>query len=203
MYEAQDHTVRNEAEKALCAFQESGDALAQCQMLLDRGESSYSQLVAATTLSKLISKNVQGLSLRQRVDIRNYILNYLATRMNLQSFVVQALVTLLAKITKYGWFDMYKDELVFRNILEDVRKFLQQGSVEHSMIGVQILSQLTVVMNQVTELDANLTFTKHRETACSFRDTQLYDIFLLSCSLLSTARNNSKSLNFGVEPQFG
>lgn len=56
---------------------------------------------------------------------RNYILNYLATRPNLQPFVIQALVTLLAKITKYGWFDYYKEELIFRNVVEDVRKFLQ------------------------------------------------------------------------------
>lgn len=71
------------------------------------------------------------------------------------------------------------------------------------MIGVQILSQLTCVMNQVAEMDINLSFTKHRETACSFRDNQLYDIFLLSCSLLSTARDNSKSLNFLDEAQHG
>lgn len=56
---------------------------------------------------------------------RNYILNYLATRLNLENFVVQALVTVLAKITKYGWFYSHKDELVFRSIVEDVRKFLQ------------------------------------------------------------------------------
>lgn len=62
--------MRAEAEKALVAFQESPDALAKCQLLLDRGDSSYSQLLAATTLTKLISRNVQGLTLQQRVDIR-------------------------------------------------------------------------------------------------------------------------------------
>lgn len=56
---------------------------------------------------------------------RNYILNYLATRPSLQNFVTQALVTLLARLTKHGWFDQYKDEMVFRNIVEDVHKFLQ------------------------------------------------------------------------------
>ena len=71
------------------------------------------------------------------------------------------------------------------------------------MIGVQILSQLTCEMNQGAELDVNLSFTKHRKTACSFRDTQLFDIFLLSCSLLSTARDNSKNLNFQDEAQHG
>lgn len=70
MYQAQDSSIRSEAEKALVAFQDSCDALPKCQQLLDRGDSSYSQLLAATTLTKLISKNVQGLSLQQRIDIR-------------------------------------------------------------------------------------------------------------------------------------
>lgn len=128
MYEG-ENAARAEAEKVLVAFQNSLDALPKCQLLLDRGESSYSQLLAATTLTKLISKNAQGLSLQEIVDIRNYILNYLATRPNLESFVTQALVSVLAKITKYGWFYCHKTEMVFRNIVEDVRKFLQVARV--------------------------------------------------------------------------
>lgn len=69
------------------------------------------------------------------------------------------------------------------------------------MIGVQILSQLTCEMNQMAEIDVNLSFTKHRKIASSFRDTQLFDIFMLSCSLLNTARDNAKSLNFQDEGQ--
>lgn len=69
------------------------------------------------------------------------------------------------------------------------------------MIGVQILSQLTCEMNQMAEGDINLPFAKHRKIASSFRDSELFDIFLLSCSLLSTARDNSKNLNFMDEAQ--
>lgn len=122
--------------------------------------------------------------------------------MSLQSFVVQALVTLLVKITKYGWNELYKEDYVFRSVVEDVKKFLQ-GSVEHCMIGVQILSHLTQIMDQVTETDIILSFPKQRDIAVSFRDRQLYDIFLLSCSLLGTARDNSKNLNFADELQHG
>lgn len=167
LYEATDVVLRSNAEKTLVQFVSSQDALPKCQMLLDRADSSYAQLLAATTLTKLI----QGLTLEQRIDIRyvmchlnvpqkvgrkvlsnliislndysnskwfyyiillsftdcyrSYVLNYLVTRPSLQYFVVQALITLLAKITKYGWFDAYKNELVFQNLLEDVRTFLQ------------------------------------------------------------------------------
>ncbi|KAM8718287.1 hypothetical protein ACLKA7_000989 [Drosophila subpalustris] len=196
LYEATDAGIRADAEKSLVSFVNSQDALPKCQLLLDRADSSYAQLLAASTLTKLI----QGITLGQRIDIRSYALNYLATRPNLQHFVVQALVTLLAKITKYGWFDSYKGELIFQNLLEDVKRFLQ-GSVEHCTIGVQILSQLVSEMNSIVELDAHLSFSKNRKIATSYRDQQLFDTFLLSCSLLNTARDNSKSLNFLDESQ--
>lgn len=78
-----------------------------------------------------------------------------------------------------------------------------QGSVDHCVIGVQLLAQLTAEMNQISESDANKSLTKHRKIASSFRDTQLYDIFQLSCTLLRTALENSKTLNFNDESQHG
>ncbi|XP_044761440.1 exportin-7 isoform X1 [Coccinella septempunctata] len=202
LYESQDSTIRSDAEKALLVFQDGPNTLGRCQILLDRGDSSYAQLLAATTLTKLVSRSSQVLSLQQRVDIRNYVLNYLATRPKLTSFVVQALVTLFARITKLGWFDSHKDEFIFRNVVNDITKFLQ-GSVEHCMIGVQLLSQLTCEMNQISEFEANRSVTKHRKIASSFRDTQLFEIFRLSCTLLGNARENCKNLNFNDESQHG
>lgn len=61
----------------------------------------------------------------------NYVLNYLATQPKLPNFVIQALVTLFARISKLGWFDSDKDEFVFRNVVTDVAKFLQ---VRHTHI---------------------------------------------------------------------
>ncbi|XP_014602189.1 PREDICTED: exportin-7 isoform X6 [Polistes canadensis] len=202
LYESQDSAHRAEAEKALVAFQNAPDTLTKCQLLLDRGDSAYAQLLAATTLTKLISRSAQGLSLQQRLDIRNYVLNYLATQPKLPNFVIQALVALFARISKLGWFDSEKEEYVFRNVVGDITKFLQ-GSVEHCMIGVQLLSQLTCEMNQISDVDANRSLAKHRRIASSFRDTQLFEIFRLSCTLLSTARENCKSLNFNNEAQHG
>jgi hypothetical protein len=89
-YECTDPLLRAKAEKILFDFLEDPDALAKCkmkriktrsklwysialftgQLLLDRGDSAYSQLLASTTLTKLVSRSVQGLSLQQRVDIR-------------------------------------------------------------------------------------------------------------------------------------
>jgi len=56
-------------------------------------------------------------------------------------------------------------------------------------------------MNSIVELDVHLSFSKNRKIATSFRDQQLYEVFLLSCSLLITARDNSKTINFMDESQ--
>lgn len=194
-----------EAEKSLVAFQDSPDALSKCQELLDRGDSPYSQLLAATTLTKLVSRSsgvAGGVTITQRMEIRAYVLNYFLTRPNLQNFVVQALVTLLVKITKYGWFDTYQKQAVFKTIVEDVQRFLQ-GSVENCVIGVQILSNLTSEMNTSADAEANVSFMKLRKVASDFRDTKLLDIFMLSCNLLGNARDNNKSLNFSDDSQLG
>ncbi|NXD43642.1 XPO7 protein, partial [Copsychus sechellarum] len=197
LYETTDTATRLQAEKALVEFTNSPECLSKCQLLLERGSSSYSQLLAATCLTKLVSRTNNPLPLEQRVDIRNYVLNYLATRPKLATFVTQALIQLYARITKLGWFDCQKDEYVFRNVINDVTRFLQD-SVEHCIIGVTILSQLT---NEINQADTSHPLTKHRKIASSFRDSSLFDIFTLSCSLLKQA--SGKNLNLNDESQHG
>ena len=80
----------------------------------------------------------------------NYVLNYLYNQPKLAQFVIQGLVTLFARITNLGWFDSKDDDFVFRNVIGDITKFLQGQQADHCMIGVQLLSQLTCEMNQVS-----------------------------------------------------
>lgn len=70
LYESSDPALRTEAEKTLVNFQNSPDSLSKCQLLLERADSSYAQLLAATTLTKLVSRTAQTMSLQQRIDIR-------------------------------------------------------------------------------------------------------------------------------------
>ncbi|KAL5015882.1 hypothetical protein ScPMuIL_005471 [Solemya velum] len=203
LYETADSNLRTEAEKALVGFGNSPDCLSRCQLLLERGNSPYAQLLAATTLTKLVSRPNLTLPLEQRIDMRNYVLNYLATRPKLVHYVLQALVQLFARITKLGWFDVSKDEYVFRNVVTDVGKFIQSGLTQHVMVGVQLLSQLVVEMNQVSEAEASRSLTKHRKIASSFRDTQLFEIFQLASTLLRTAAGNIKNLDFTDDSQHG
>ncbi|XP_063125029.1 ran-binding protein 17 isoform X3 [Rattus norvegicus] len=179
LYVGTDLNERIEAEKALLELIDSPECLSKCQLLLEQGTTSYAQLLAATCLSKLVTR-INPLPVEQRIDIRNYILNYVASQPKLAPFVIQALIQVIAKLTKLGWFEVQKDEFVFREIIADVKKFLQ-GTVEHCIIGVIILSELTQEMNLV---DYSRPSAKHRKVATSFRDTSLKDILVLACSLL-------------------
>lgn len=49
----------------------------------------------------------------------------MASQPKLAPYVIQALIQVIAKITKLGWFEVQKDEFVFREIIADVKKFLQ------------------------------------------------------------------------------
>uniref|UniRef100_M3XY76 Exportin 7 n=1 Tax=Mustela putorius furo TaxID=9669 RepID=M3XY76_MUSPF len=198
LYETTDTTTRLQAEKALVEFTNSPDCLSKCQLLLERGSVHYDQLVYQNILFSIsFLKQSSPLPLEQRIDIRNYVLNYLATRPKLATFVTQALIQLYARITKLGWFDCQKDDYVFRNAITDVTRFLQD-SVEYCIIGVTILSQLT---NEINQADTTHPLTKHRKIASSFRDSSLFDIFTLSCNLLKQA--SGKNLNLNDESQHG
>ncbi|XP_033617364.1 ran-binding protein 17, partial [Fukomys damarensis] len=194
LYVGTDLSQRIKAEKALLELINSPECLSKCQLLLEQGTTSYAQLLAATCLSKLTSR-ITPLPIEQRTDIRNYILHYVASQPKLAPFVIQALVQVIAKITKLGWFEVQKDQFVFREIIADVKKFLQ-GTVEHCVIGVIILSELTQEMNLV---DYSRPSAKHRKIATSFRDTSLKDIFVLACSLLKEVL--SKPLNLQEQCQ--
>lgn len=74
-------------------------------------------------------------------------------------------------------------------------------NVEHCMIGVQLLSQLTTEMNTVADIESHRAVLKHRKVASSFRDTQLFEIFRMACQMLRSANDNRKNLNFTDETQ--
>ncbi|KAA0189320.1 hypothetical protein HAZT_HAZT000508, partial [Hyalella azteca] len=187
LHEATNGVLRQEAEKALVEFQSGAggsDTLAQCQMLLERAHSSYSQYLATTTLTKMVSRNPCTLTLQQRIHIRNYVLNYLGTHPKLVHYVNQGLVELFARITKLGWYDSVdKDKWAFRDVLVDVSQFLK-GPIEHRITGIELLTQLTAEMNQISDSDANKSLTKHRKIASSYRDQHLLIIFQLACTQL-------------------
>mmetsp|Transcript_37395 Transcript_37395/g.101259 ORF Transcript_37395/g.101259 Transcript_37395/m.101259 type:complete len:212 (-) Transcript_37395:3071-3706(-) len=165
------------AQQQILMLQSSADHIPQCQYILDNSKNAYALLLAATALTKLITAHWNNFNAAQHIDIRNYILDYLARNgPNLQDFVSKSLIQLVCRLTKLGWFD----DQQHREIAQEVTKFLT-ASIDHCVIGLRILNNL------VDELNIPITgrtLTQHRKTAVSFRDQSLLDIFNVAFNIL-------------------
>ena len=164
-----------------------------------KAQSPYAQLCAATTLTKLISKPSSTLPIKERIEIKNYVLQYLYDR-QLEPFVSKALIQLYAKITKLGWLDSLDSQWVFRNVMDEIEKFLGQD-ITKCIIGVDLLRLLIVEVDKVGYADNARPLTKQRKTAGSFRDTTLLDSFKTSIRLLRAALKAQDNFNVSDQRQ--
>ena len=177
LYLGNSPSQRAEAQASLLALQSSVDFIPQCQFILDNSQQSYAQLLASTSLEVLITQYWNNFTLEQRMEIRNYVLNYLATHAHtLVDFVADSLSKLACRITKLGWFDGGEHY----EVIEEFSKFLQ-AQADHHVVGLRLLNSLVEEMNSPT---AGRTLTLHRKTAVSFRDSCLYQAFKISISTL-------------------
>lgn len=177
---------RNEAQQRLLSLQSSAENIPQCQYILENSQSQYARLVATNSLTELITAHWNSFTVSQRIDIRNYVLNYLANKgPQLQDFVTVSLIKLVCRITKLGWFD----DPVHREMADDVSKFLQ-ATVDHCILGLKILNQLVDELNIPT---SGRTLTQHRKTSVSFRDVCLLKVFQLGLTTLKHLRDGQIS----------
>ena len=168
---------RAEAQQQLLTLQSSAEYIPQCQFILDNSSQPYAQLMASTSLETLVTQFWNNFTAEQKLEIRNYMLNYLAVQAPaLQEFVVGSLSKLTCRITKLGWFDCNEH----REIIDEITKFLE-ATVDHKIIGFKLLNALVDEMNTPT---TGRTLTVHRKTAVSFRDHSLYQIFEIALSTL-------------------
>ncbi|KAF0917476.1 hypothetical protein E2562_020592 [Oryza meyeriana var. granulata] len=175
LYNSRDSAERAHAESTLKCFSENSDYISQCQYILDNASTPYALMLASSSLLNQVSD--RSLSLQLRLDIRNYVINYLATRgPKLQPFVIKSLILLVCRITKFGWFDDDK----FREIVKEATDFLSLASQDHYFIGLKILNLLVAEMNQANAMPLTL----HRKIACSFKDQFLLQIFQISLTSL-------------------
>ncbi|PIA44208.1 hypothetical protein AQUCO_01700074v1 [Aquilegia coerulea] len=185
LYNSQDSAERAHAESTLKCFSVNIDYISQCQYVLDNATTPYALMLASSSLLKQVTDH--SLSLQLRLDIGNYLINYLATRgPELQPFVIGSLIQLVCRLTKFGWFDDDR----FREVVKESMNFLSQATSEHYAIGLKMLNQLVSEMNQP---NPGLPSTHHRRVACSFRDQSLFQIFHISLTSLNQLRNDVAS----------
>jgi exportin-7 len=134
----------------------------------------------------LITTHWNNFTIAQRIDIRNYVLGYLANNgPTLQDFVTLSLIKLVCRITKLGWFD----DSTHRELTEDVTKFLQ-ATIDHCILGLKLLNQLVDELNIPT---TGRTLTQHRKTSVSFRDLCLFKVFQLGLTTLQQLQSRAIS----------
>jgi len=176
LYNARDSQERRNAEQMLQVFSTSAEYIPQCKSILDQSQNAYAQLLAASSLVRIFT--VHTLNAQLRLDMRQYVLSYLASSgIGLQSFVTTTLIQLLGRVTKLGWFDSD----THREIVQDVMTFLQQPTAGHYFIGLKILTQVTQEMNQPS---SGFSLIQQRKIAVNFRDNALLQIFQVSLEAL-------------------
>lgn len=122
LYNSSDEAARSHAQNQLLSLQTSAERIPQCQYILDHSENAYALLLASSSLTRLISNHWNNFTTPQRVEIRNYILNYLGSvGASLTDYVRTSLIQLLCRITKLGWFDDQRH----REVVDAVMRFLQ------------------------------------------------------------------------------
>jgi exportin-7 len=185
LYNSQDSAERAHAENTLKCFSMNIEYISKCQYILDNALTPYALMLASSSLLKQVTEH--SLALQLRLDIRCYLINYLATRgPELQPFVTGSLIQLLCRVTKFGWFDDDR----FRDVAKESMKFLSQATSDHCAIGLKILNQLVCEMNQPNQ---GLPSTLHRRVACHFRDNCLFQIFQISLTSLRQLKNDAGS----------
>jgi exportin-7 len=184
IYEGHSPQHSQEAQQQLLVLKTSADYIPQCQFILDNSEQLYAQTVACSSLEGIVTQFWNNFTLEQKVELRNYVLNYMATKASaLNAFVIVRLCILICRITKLGWFDSPEH----RQIIEETTKFLE-ATVHHHIIGLKILNALIEEMNTPTN---GRTLTAHRKTAVSFRDLSLFQIFQVAITTLRQVHSQS------------
>ncbi|KAM7259237.1 hypothetical protein ACFE04_014978 [Oxalis oulophora] len=184
LYNSQDSAEREHAERTLNCFRDHIDYIPQCQYILENSSNAYALMLASSSLLKQVTEH--SLPLQLRLDIRNYLIDYLATRgPHLATFVLGSLIQLLCRVTKFGWLD---DER-FKELVNDATEFLYQGP-HHRAIGLKILNQIVSEMN---EWNQRLPLIRHRRISSDFLSL-LVQIFKLSLTSLNQVKNDSNLL---------
>ena len=134
-----------DAQAAMVALQERPESIPKCQQILDQSDNPYALVVASNALTKLCSRFWNNFTVPQRLEVRNYILSYLANRgTQMQTFVVKSIIHLLCRVTKLGWFDEGDHH---QTIVKDALRFLQE-SREYASIGLKILHQMVIEVSE-------------------------------------------------------
>eukprot|EP01117_Protostelium_nocturnum_P010320 TRINITY_DN3708_c0_g1_i1.p1 TRINITY_DN3708_c0_g1~~TRINITY_DN3708_c0_g1_i1.p1 ORF type:complete len:1062 (-),score=375.41 TRINITY_DN3708_c0_g1_i1:42-3227(-) len=178
LYNPTSTQERMQAEEALQPFSTRPEAYNQLRSVMDSTTSPVALHYSALSLQKLLSTSWNHFPTNARIDIRNHVLNLLATKgPSFEDYVLVGLIQVITKTTKLGWFD----DTAHQTIFDEVQKFLKASS-RHYYIGLKMLNLL---VGEINDIQNGQNYTAHRKIANSFRDKALLKIFQASLTSLN------------------
>ncbi|KAL3083211.1 hypothetical protein niasHS_011013 [Heterodera schachtii] len=192
--EAVNDQERREAEETLSKLIDSQDCLGNCLLLLQDGEQPFAQVVASGALKRMLNRKI-SLSIQDRLQLRNYILEYLIARPTLPPFILNPLCKLFALLTKVGWLEKepQTDALPFQSPVRELFK-LARDSTDQGLLALKLLGSLVEEANSDEGLES---ISRQRKISGDFRDNFLLDIFVASLDIIESAVG--KQLTDGIK----
>jgi exportin-7 len=192
-YTAYNNESRAKAAELLKNFTTNYESITQCRFILEYSSNDYSLHFASSAMLKLFSNYFNVFSTADTIDLKNFLLNFLASKgPKLASHIVNNIITLTMRIVKLSW----RLDSSHSNILADISKFFTHTPA-HMNIGLRMIIELVAEMNLATSYN-NLyeSLSDHRKTARLFRDNSLQQIFtqLLSTTAQFTS-NQANAIN--------
>ncbi|KAL9545414.1 hypothetical protein MBANPS3_007153 [Mucor bainieri] len=138
------------------------------RVLLESSPDPYVLTFALSRLKQLVQAQFALFNQDAKIQLRQFLLQYAFMHPDLLPFIVTQLAGVLAAITLLGWADVEQ----YKNVHKDILEFIQ-ASVDHRIVGMQILAVMVQDINPPTFARSAAKF---RKAAGEFRDTQLLNI---------------------------
>ncbi|KAG2198377.1 hypothetical protein INT47_009782 [Mucor saturninus] len=144
------------------------DTASALRVLLESSPSPYVQTFALSRLKQLVQAQFALFSQESKIGLRSFLLEYAFMHPDLMPFIITQLAGVLAAITLLGWADVEQ----YKDVHKDILQFIQ-ASVDHRIVGLQILS---IMVQDINPPSFARSASKFRKAAGEFRDNQLLDV---------------------------
>jgi len=174
-YSPDNSKLHTTAKRRLQGFETNHEYLKYCKMLLSHSKDGQALMLAATSMHQLLTKFWIKYTLKETLETRQFVLNWLSQQhTSVPPYVLAKMITIPGRIANLGWNDPKSDE--HKQILPELLKFLK-ASISHAVLGLSVMKELVIEIN--THLKG-YSITMHRKTAVTFRDSILLSIFQVS-----------------------
>lgn len=143
----------------------------QVPIILQKTTNNYAITIAANAYRDFMTQKWNHYGNENRIKVRIFAFRVMRDKIDiLEPFARMALINLITRITKLGWFDDPR----YKSLVEDAKKLLIPDRPKAYCLGIDLLAQLVAEMNKPLR---NETVTDHRKVAVSFRELALKAVF--------------------------